>query len=129
MANKCSIRGFTLLEILVAFSLAAITLGLFYKTATASLDRQTATQRELIALAAAASMIARTGIETPLKEGTLSGSFGQEFTWTTTIRADPDPHASYWLYQIASEVHWEEGGAQRQIRLSTLRLGPREDKP
>ncbi len=128
-------RGFTLLEIMVAFTLmalsAAVLLQGFGGGARLLARAETATR----AAALAESQLARVGGEWPLTEGEYQGQW-RRLHWRVTLtlaplnRLDPEVDEAAWeianqrLLKVEVVVRWSEGGRERRYRLSTLRLAP-----
>jgi general secretion pathway protein I len=129
--------GFTLLEVLVAFIIAALALGVMFQ---ASLGGLRATQmashyEEALSLArshlAAAAIGGLTGRE-------ASGDDGRGFHWSVRIRpvgtatlprgpdedASDGPQARTTLYAITVTETWTSDGGERQVRLDSARLAP-----
>ncbi|BCX89544.1 general secretion pathway protein I [Methylomarinovum tepidoasis] len=128
-------RGFTLLEIMVAFTLmalsAAVLLQAFGGGARLLARAETVTR----AAALAESQLARVGSEWPLEEGEREGEW-QGLHWQVTLtpvslnQLDPqvgenvEEIGNQRLWQVTIVVGWQEGGRGRRYRLTTLRLAP-----
>ncbi len=124
-------RGFTLLEVLVAFVVLAMTMGACLQIFGTGL-RGAASAREY----AEASFIARSILEEvgragPVAFGVESGR-DRDYTWELEVSAYaekaenvPDPDALLFVVpaQIRVTVRWGEGD-HRRIELVTLRLVP-----
>jgi len=119
-------RGFSLLEVLVALVIAAITCGLAFsiignnsRTAAVNQDYQTA-------LILAQSHMTEVSID-PLKWlGEHNGAFDDHFHWQLSVtpyqlEATGPIDSPYLLYRIDLNVGWQ-GKRQPPIRLSTLKL-------
>ena len=121
-------RGFSLLEVLVAFSIMAMASGVIYQiyakgTAAAILGKEY-TEAVIIA----ESQMASLEIETGLADRTVSGISEGKYAWRMTIR-DQGKHANdppaatppLALKEIEFEVAWESLGRQRSFNIYTLR--------
>jgi general secretion pathway protein I len=119
--------GFTLIEILVAFAIAAVMLGAIYD-AFANGVRSVVTvdhYRDAVLLSQSA-LDALANV--PIAAGETSDRIGI-FERTTRIRTRRDlvPAAATFRavpYEIEVEVGWREGIRRRVVAFSTLRLGP-----
>ena len=126
--RRAGLRGFTLLEILVALSILAVALGAILQSLSSGLRSLGAAEAHALALMHARSQLAKVGPLIPLEPGEQSGSAG-EFEWTVSVRLfeslDGDPALDPALvpYQLDVSVTWRGGG---QVGLTTMRVGPAE---
>jgi general secretion pathway protein I len=122
-----AIAGFTLIEILVAFTVATLVLAAIYQMLSTGLNAKSTSQRFSEAvLLAQSSLDALTGAA--ISPGETSDRIGA-YLRQTTIQPRPDLlPASAQLdvvpYEIAVEIDWREGVRRRAVSLSTLWLGP-----
>ena len=117
--------GFTLLEVLVAFGILSVSLGLVYQIFFSSLERTEQSVNMQDALAFAQSRLAVIGTEIPLENRTMSGQSDQGFDWSLEMieRQAGERSAREWrLYDAAIEVTWRDAGRQRDVRLATVKL-------
>ena len=128
-------RGFTLIEVVVAFLLLSLVLVTVFEIFTRGLSRAGELDSYSRALAIAQSEIASAGVEDALVEGEMRGeSEDRQFHWVmsvhkyvedapatqTTQAAQPTPYA---LYRLEARVGWQGGtGVEREVALSTLVL-------
>jgi len=122
-------RGFTLIEVVVAFVLLAAILVMAFEVFSAGLSRTGALADRSRALVIAQSRLAATGVEQALREGESTGeSDDHRFQWSTRVtRSDegltpgkPAPSA-YVLYRIDVLVTWQDANGRAQaLPLSTL---------
>jgi general secretion pathway protein I len=130
-------RGFTLLEVLVAFIIAALALGELFSVAASDLRSVAVAGRYQEALSRARSHLAATGLGGALLAGEQQGDDGGGYHWTLRISqiataalptsgpALPTPQAPRaGLYLVAASVSWQEGGRARSVRLTTERVAP-----
>ncbi len=130
-------RGFTLLEVLVAFIIAALALGELFSVAAGELRSVAVAGRYEEALSRARSHLAAIGLGKALVAGEQQGEDGAGYHWTARISqiaaaALPDsgsalaapqaPRAG--LYLVAAAVSWQEGRRARSVRLTTERVAP-----
>ena len=119
--------GFTLLEVVVAVAILALTLGAVMRVFSASLRGLAAAERHTVATLHAQSKLAEIGVEEPLAAGEASGVFERGYRWRSEVRdyAEPglDTAAGSGLraYEVTVSVTWGDGG---EVTLSTLRLAP-----
>jgi len=119
-------RGFTLLEVMVAFAIGALALTalssaalLGYSAVRISAHTQEAVSRARSRLDAVARSI---------HMGEQSGDDGGGFAWQAAVlpAASGDPRtgetARLVLYHIWVDVSWRMDGGQRHVRLDTMRL-------
>lgn len=133
MSRSRAQRGFSLLEILVAFAILAISLGVLIQIfSRASLSTIAAAQYSRAAAIAEARLEA-VGTAIALEPGVVSGEPEDGIAWELTIvpvelgpvqqdmtlGAEPATVA----YRVTVVALWEDAGRARRVALSTLRLG------
>jgi general secretion pathway protein I len=136
--SNLSQRGFSLLEILVAFTLFAMAMGVLMQIFSRGVNGASVADHYARATMYAESRQANVGVEMPLKEGVTSGRFEDGFAWEVMIRPylDPTPRdpqsldfeKQYFaqLYEIETTVTFATDDNQpRNVKLVTLQLGPR----
>lgn len=118
-------QGFSLLEVLVAFTILSVSLGLLLQIFSGGLRNAAISQEYTQATLFAQSILAALGREAPLVEGTEQGRIDETYDWRTTItpyQAEglPSDDRAVKPYRIVVEIIWRN--ANRSIRLETLRL-------
>lgn len=129
---KQACRGFSLLEVLVAFIILAMALGVIMRIFSGGLGNIGAAEHYSHAVAIAESKLETIGVESPLTEGENTGADEHGYTWRTSVHryeteAQPlEPAAPpVELYQVEVTVNWDVTAAQpRSLRLVTLRAAP-----
>jgi general secretion pathway protein I len=122
-------RGFTLVEMLVAFVVLALSLGALMPL-VASAARQSAVLQDYArAVTLADSLLAAAGEGEALRPGVASGS-ENHLRWRRSVEPEVPPghppDARWVPCRVSVEVHWGSGSAARTVRVATLRLGVRE---
>ena len=127
--------GFSLLEILVAFSILALSLGVLLNIFSTAMRGVGLGAEYSKAASLLDARLAALGSEIPVETGSLSGSEGdregQEYRWQITLSpfGEIDEFQALGeleLFQVDVEVTWEAGGGERRIAVSTLRLASGE---
>ena len=128
MTRGRSCRGFSLLEVLVAFTILAMLLGALFQVFSAGLHAARSGDRYTRATVIAQSQFAALGVEHALQEGITSGATDDKYNWRVTVRVYDDdqlPETGLVMQPLAIdvEVFWEEGGAPRTLTLTSMLLG------
>jgi general secretion pathway protein I len=134
-------KGFTLLEILVAFTILAMALGVLMQIFSRGVNGAILSDRYARASTLAESKLASTGIEEPLKEGVSNGKFDgksdEDFTWTLSVRPYEDasleplpggvaPIMSVQLFEVElSVIFTTDDQRERRVVLTALQLAPK----
>lgn len=126
--NKAQ-RGFSLLEILVAFSIMAISIGMLLSIFSSGLRNASVSEEYTSAVQIAETILAKPGIEMPLQQAHSNGVVNDKYRWeltvapfmltTETIDTRTIPAQ---LFMVTALVSWGEGGSERQFELSKLKL-------
>lgn len=129
-------QGFSLLEILVAFSILALSLGVLFQSFTLGLRNVRVAEDYTLGVLLAQSQLALVGADIPLQAGETQGDFTDypRYHWSIQITPYPLPDSNPdWvekirqqLFTVNLQVRWETASAQRQIQINTLRI---TDKP
>lgn len=111
--------GFTLIEVLIAFSICAIVLGVTFGTITSSLHQEREADRSTIRLLEARSILDEVAADPELGEGTLNGTLITGDAWRVDVSIvdgdlEDSPFVLFRLEFVASE------GARERLRLSKL---------
>lgn len=119
-------RGFTLLEVLVAFTVLALVMGAAYATMSSGIRATARTDQSVAALGQAESTLARVGIDRPLVPGDWTF---REHGWITQITISPHGgNGTVWQrvgqqpLRVDVRVRETERGGDI-VHLETLRLG------
>ena len=123
-------QGFALLEILIAFSILALSLGILLKIFSAGVNTAIIAENYSAAVELSESLMAKTGIETPLQTGQSTGLESNIYHWRIDIspftpNADDIDTKTLMaeLFKVKVTVNWADGHASdRQVELITLKL-------
>ncbi|MGH8498698.1 MAG: type IV pilus modification PilV family protein [Methylococcales bacterium] len=125
--RRASEAGFSLLEILVAFSIMAVMLGVLLQIFGKGLNLADTGERYSRAVLLAESMLATVGQTLKIEAGEESGVVEDLYEWSIDIQPYEDPYAGsendnpqFSLYSVLVSVRWEN----RSVVLATLRFGP-----
>jgi general secretion pathway protein I len=129
---KRASSGFSLIEVLVAFVILALTLSVVMRIFSGGLRNVAHADDYSRAVLLAESRLAELSVQ-PL-EGEARGEFDKRFRWRSTVRPWVDgagasgaeaPPLPVRLMEIEVRVAWgDEGVSPREISLSTLQLTP-----
>ncbi len=127
--------GFTLLEVLVAFAILAVALGVAFEIFTTGLRGARSADALTRAVLIAESQLARIGVETDLTPGESEGETDDGTRWRIQIRDQPaaagddervvTPSLPV-LRDIIVTVSWGETAGRQSFELRTSRLAPGE---
>ncbi|HEY2034722.1 MAG TPA: type II secretion system protein [Rhizomicrobium sp.] len=119
-------RGFTLIEVLVALAILAVSLAVVFQIISSALDRARKDRDEATASALVQSLLARVGSEIPLREGERDGVYSNGFRWDVRIaRYGTAEDRKAWpvdAFAVRAEVSWRDGTRTQTRALSTLRV-------
>ncbi len=122
-------KGFSLLEILIAFSILAFSLGILLKIFSSGVDTATVAEDYTVAVQVAESLMAKTGIETPLQVGQDSGTENEKYDWLLTVNPyifesgnSDSVTTTMTLFKVKVIVSWGKALNSRRVELTTLKL-------
>jgi general secretion pathway protein I len=133
------IRGFSLLEVLVAFVILALVGTALFRLFGGALNNASAADDYSRAVLLAESRLTETAAQTPLRAGGDQGtSEDGKYAWTTKVEPYVPPDetadqqrlgemAAVRLWRVSVNVSWPGTfGNQRSIALATVRLAPKQ---
>jgi len=119
-------RGFTLLEVLVALAILTLSLGVLYQSFGLGMNTTHRAAAELNASAAAESLLDRLGADLPLHSGELSGKAEPDLNWRMAIVPYDRAGATLnglTLFRVTLSLSQTIGAGKREWRIETLRIG------
>lgn len=118
--------GFSLLEILVAFAILALTLGVLLRIFGGGVRSVALADEHAQAVLFAESLLARVGSETPVVAGESRGELDERYRWVLRITPfvvqempETMPAKPFW---VEAQVQWGEDDEYHEFTLGTLRL-------
>lgn len=131
-------RGFTLLEVMLAFTILAVAMGLLLGMLSRGLGQVRMSQDETEATLHAQSLLDQVGVVDAVQPGETSGNFDSgryRYRMATTEIEDPSPASvlptavldaatavnAPKIYRIALDVSWGPADAPRELKFVTLR--------
>lgn len=125
-------QGFSLLEILIAFAILGISLGILLRIFSSGTNMAAVSEDYTVAVQLAESLMARAGSELPLQAGEQSGwEDNNKYHWilemvpfnsNATVELDP-AKLPVQLFKVKVTVEWDDGGFYgREFVLNSLRL-------
>jgi general secretion pathway protein I len=124
-------RGFSLLEILIAFSILALSLGILLKIFSAGVNTAGVAEEYNAAVQIAESLMSRVGVEVPLQANEATGLENEKYHWRVSV--SPFQFAAenldaaalpVVLFKVKVTVNWGDNAPAdgRQVELITLKL-------
>ena len=117
--------GFSLLEVLVAFAILAISMGVILQSYSTGVRGIALSEEYTKAVDLAESQLAQVGVTIPLEVGVSEGDFAEKYHWSVSINSADDlvPAESTLLpLEVEIRVSWQDGREQRSVDLATLKL-------
>ena len=130
-------QGFTLLEVLIAFIIAALALAVLFSGGLSGLRAAGVSNRTMQAVSRAQSHLQAAAVGDALTPGDRQGDEGQGYHWRVRISpvatglaqqtAHPGPVLT--LYLLRAAISWSEDGRSRTVELDTMRTAPAAAPP
>ncbi len=123
-------RGFSLLEILIAFSILAVSLSILLNIFSLGVNNASVAEDYTNAVQIAESLMAKTGIESPLQVGKTEGVSYEKYHWYINVQPfefNPEgidnTTSSTTLFKVSVIVNWgNDDFHTREVKLVTLKL-------
>ena len=122
--------GFSLIEVLVAFTIFASSLGVLFQIYSTGARSTVLSNEYTRAVIIAQSRLASIGVEETPDIGEYTGAENDKYRWTTRIwpavDEDSDLEINFHIIkrEIEVEVNWDSLGKIRSLKLNTIRLIP-----
>ncbi|MBK5971209.1 MULTISPECIES: type IV pilus modification PilV family protein [Thiorhodovibrio] len=126
--SRCAQSGFSLLEVMVAFAILALSLGVLLQIFSSSMNATSLSLDYARAAVVAESRLNSVGLDIPLSEGTYSGDPEQGIDWIVHIGASDlaaglESEGEFRLFSVRSVATWPGRGSGRsRVVLESLRL-------
>ena len=119
-------QGFSLLEVLVAFVIATLSLAVMYQIFARGITSSVLGGEYAEAVAIAENQLAELGVTKPLDQASTSGTVEDKYHWNLLIKdLDPDPGASFAssfpVKEIELSLTWDSRGGKRELLFNTIR--------
>lgn len=121
-------RGYTLVEVLVAFMIMALALTVLLRIFSTGVRNVAVSSDYAQAVLIGESRLATAGVDESLAPGETSGVEGGDFHWTRSVTSY-EPAVDYKTYvkgtrayHVTVTVTWPNGDKERSIDLSTVKL-------
>lgn len=121
-------RGFTLIEVLVAFMILAISLSVIFRIFSDGLRNVAISEDYAQAMLVAEAQLASAGLDEPLLDGVTAGEWDTRFRWQRVVEPyrpweqDKALAVPLQAYRVTISVDWSDAGQTRQVTLSSVRL-------
>lgn len=118
--------GFSLLEVVVAFAILALSLGLLMRIFSQALNTTALSGTYSRAATLAEARLNSVGVDIPLEPGNHSGEPVDGLSWEVSIEpyefGDVRWEPVLESFLVTADVSWDDARGRRQVALSTLRL-------
>jgi general secretion pathway protein I len=132
-AGSCA--GFTLLEVLLAFTIAALVLGAVLQVFAGGLRGSVDAKEYAVAALLARSRLAALAADTSGGEGIATGEDDGGYRWRIEVDRLPEEGAAdavaagFAPQRVTVSVAWDDdGGSGKSVTLTTMRLVPLPDR-
>jgi len=120
--------GFSLLEVLIAFSILAISLGVLLRIFSGDGRLAGLAEEHSRAITLTQSLLASAGVESPLRPGESSGAIDDRYDWTINVSPfipadEPLPeNQNFKPYWVEVTVAWGNDDEPHTFSLGSLRF-------
>jgi len=121
-------KGYTLIEVLVAMTILAMSLTVLFRIFSTGLLNIDVSAQYAKAVVVAETQLAAAGLENELRLGQTEGAIDEQFYWLRTVETYVQPGRStdqdlpIAAFLVTVQVEWEHRGRSRQISLNSIRL-------
>ncbi len=129
---RSSARGFTLLEVMLAFVVFALSFAAILEIMAGSMRGIRRAENDTEVALLAQSLMDQVGIEIPLEENEFTGAEMDRYQWQLGIymynSGEEDSYvrelaelSGVELYQVTLDIEWEAGRQERSAHFNTIR--------
>lgn len=119
-------QGFSLLEILVAFTIMAVSLSIVLKIFSSGVNTAVVSENYIIATQIAESLMAKTGEEEPLVSGKITGLEDGKYQWLINVEATENlvpSEEGVELMNVQVQVWWDNDQQNaRKVELNSIKV-------
>ena len=123
-------QGFSLLEIVIAFSILALSLGILLKIFSGGVNTAMVSEDYTAAVQLAEGLMTRTGTESSLREGEESGKENDKYDWLVVVSpyffdsaSNEASPADIALFKVKVIVSWQVNQLHnRRFELTTIKM-------
>lgn len=124
--------GFTLLEVIVALAILALSLGVIYQIFGSSLRNTQIAQEYAVAQMYAQSHLAELGKFVPIQEGLFEGNYDAKYHWKLNVdemQVQSSGQVPFGIrkYAVLLTVVWNSTKGKRFIEVPSFRLANRSN--
>ena len=128
MNVKRQCKGYTLIEVLVAMMILAMSLTVIFRIFSGGLNKIGIASDYARAVMVAESVLAAAGNTEMLRTGQLSGDLFEKYRWVRTVTPYRPPGEQSFdglpvnVYRVSVVVEWPANRGDRSLDLSTIKL-------
>ena len=125
---RSSSRGITLIEVMVAFVILALSVTVLLRIFSSGLTNTILSQQYVDAVTYAESQLSQIGTVSDILPGVETGHFNEKYRWKTNISPyfpwleNDEEISPISAFVVDIEVSWMEKGQQRNVSLSSIKL-------
>jgi len=132
MKRKRHCHGYTLIEVLIAMTILALSLTVIFRIFSGGLNKIDIASDYAQAVMVAESVLAASGNTQTLQAGVSNGSLFEKYRWVRTVTPYHAPGEPSFddlplhVYRVSVDVAWPARRGERSLNLSTLKLTARQ---
>ena len=123
--------GFTLIEILVAISILAISLVVILQLFSGGLKSSRLSDEYTRGIFHAREKMGEVLLSKDLSEGETGGEFPDSFRWTSLVKRiesgqEDEGKLPFNMFNIQVDILWDAGGKEKRFQVSTIKIVEKE---